>query len=246
MPEKYFVECDCGKRVRVELYEAGTERACHSCRRTVPVPDTITLQELSGDKYPLLRPLEKLKRTLELGEAPFDGLCHHCEEADAAFQIPIILNVVVERYMENDGGIRPTISPTLKVGIKLVAAEAEEYSEETTFPLLLCAECHAVFESAQEAAGKKRMLGLFALLGLLVAFLVFAYFNAEVVALLSGILWLIGAIAWASRFRDTKKIDSFIKPWLNDIRWFPEVLALEDEYTLSIGDSEIFRENTVS
>jgi len=207
----------------------------------VPVSDTITLQESSGDKYPLLRPLEKLKRTLELGEAPFDGLCHHCEEADAAFQIPIILNVVVERYMENDGGIRPTVSPTLKVGIKLVAAEAEEYSEETNFPLLLCKQCNAEYEAAQKAASRKSMLGLFALLGLLVAFLIFAYFNAAVVALLSGILWLIGAIAWASRFRDTKKIDSFIKPWLNDIRWVPEALALEDEYTLSTGESKTFR-----
>jgi len=237
MPEKYFVECDCGKRVRVELYEAGTDKACHSCHRTVPVPDTITLQELSGDKYPLLRPLEKIKRTLELGEAPFDGLCHHCEEADAAIQIPIILSVVVERQMKNDGGIRPTLNG----GIKLVVAEAKVYSEETVFPLLLCKPCHTEFEAVQAAASRKRKLGLVALLGLLVVFLVFAYFNAEVVALFSGILWLIGVIAWASRFRDTKKIDSFIEPWLKDIRWVPEALALEDEYTLSIGDSDKFR-----
>lgn len=242
MPEKYFVECDCGKRVRVELHQAGTEKACHSCHRTVHVPDTITLQESSGDKYPLLRPLEKIKRTLGLGEAPFDGLCHHCEESDATYQIPMILNIIVERYMENDGGIRPTING----GIKLVVAEAEEFSEETTFPLLLCGKCHAEFVDAREAANRKRMRGLFVLLGLLVAFLVFAYFNAEVVALLSGILWLIGVIAWASRFRDTKKIDPFIKTWLNDIRWVPEALALEDDYTLSIGDSETINSNAVS
>ena len=242
MPEKYFVECDCGKRVRVELHQAGTEKACHSCHRTMRVPDTITLQESSGDKYPLLRPLEKIKRTLGLGETPFDGLCHHCEESDATFQIPMILNVVVERYMENDGGIRPSIHG----GIKLVVAEAEEYSEETAFPLLLCAKCHAEFVDAREAANRKRMQGLVVLLGLLVAFLIFAYFKAEVVALLSGILWLIGVIAWASRFRDTKKIDPFIKTWLNDIRWVPEALALEDDYTLLIGDSETINSNAVS
>ena len=144
--------------------------------------------------------------------------------------------------MKNDGGIRPTIHG----GIKLVVAEAEEFSEETTFPLLLCAECYTEFEAAREAANRKRILEIVLLLGLLVAFLIFAYFNAEVVALVSGILWLIGIFAFASRFRDTQKIPRFIIPWVNEIRWVPEALALENDYTMLIGDSEKIKSNSVS
>ncbi|WP_144985231.1 hypothetical protein [Gimesia aquarii] len=236
MAEKYFVECDCGKRVRVELYEAGTEKACHSCHKSVMVPDTITLQESSGDKYPMMRPIEKIRRTLELGEPPFDGLCHHCEDADATFAVPITLSVLIERHMDHDGGIRPTLNG----GVKLVAAAAEEFWQETAFPLLLCQKCHSEFQSAQAAASMKRKLGLVGLVGLLIAFLVFAYFNAELVALFAGIFWLIGAFAWAARFRDTKKIEPYIVAWLNDIRWVPETLALEDEYHLTVESSKKF------
>lgn len=242
MAEKYFVECDCGKRVRVALHEAGTDKACHACHRSVRVPDTITLQQSSGDKYPLLRPIEKIRRTLELGEPPFDGLCHHCEEADAAFQIPIVLDVMVERHVDHDGRIRPTLSGK----IKLQAAASEEFREETTFPLLLCAECHTKFKSDKSAASNKNARNLLLVIGLFIAFLIFAFFNAELVAALAGLLSLIGAIAWASQFRDTKKMDPFILSWLNDIRWVPETLALEDEYSLVVGDSTRLRTDAVS
>ena len=234
MPEKYYVECDCGKRIRVELFQAGSEIRCDSCNKTVVVPSTTDLKELSGDKYPLLRPMEKILRALEEHEPPFDGVCHHCDEADANFAIPISFDVMVERYVEHDGKIRPTISG----GIKLEVAAAEEVRQELTFPLLLCDSCHSEYQSAKSAAGLKNKLRLLGLLGLFVAFLIFAYFNAEVVAALAGIFWLIGAIAWAARFRHTKKIDPYIIPWLNDIRWVPEALAMEDEYNLTIGESQ--------
>jgi len=242
MAEKYFVECDCGKRVRVALHEAGTDKACHACHRSVRVPDTITLQESSGDKYPFLRPIEKIRRTLELGEPPFDGLCHHCEEADAVFQIPIVLDVMVERHVDHDGRIRPTLSGN----IKLQAAASEEFREQTVFPLLLCAECHTKFQSDKSAASNKNARNLLLVIGLFIAFLVFAFFNAELVAALAGILSLIGAIAWASQFRDTKKVEPFLKSWLEDIRWVSEALALEDEYSLVVGDSARLKADAVS
>lgn len=234
MPEKYYVECDCGKRIRVELFQAGSEKRCDSCNKSVPIPNTTDLKELSGDKYPLLRPIEKILRTLEEHEPPFDGVCHHCDEADAKFAIPISLDVMVERYVKHDGKIRPTITG----GIALEVAESEEVRQEFTFPLLLCCECHTKYESTKLAAAGKNRLRLLGLLGLFIAFLVFAFFNAELVAALAGILWLIGAIAWATRFRHTQKVDSYITPWLDDIRWVPDALALEDEYDLTIGETE--------
>ncbi|QDT43682.1 hypothetical protein Pan241w_37840 [Gimesia alba] len=233
MAEKYFVECDCGKRVRVALHEAGTDKACHSCHRSVRVPDTITLQESSGDKYPLLRPLEKVMVTLRKGEPPFDGLCHHCETRDANFLIPVRLHILVERFMKHDGGFRPT----LHGGVKLVAAAAEEFWKEIHFPLLLCAECHKEFEADQSRASHKRAWELAGLFALLIAFLVFAFFFTVIIAMLSFFFWLLGAIAWAAQFRDRKKLKPYLISWLEDIRWVPEALAVEDEYNLDIDES---------
>lgn len=234
MAEKYFVECACGTQVRVALHDAGTQKECHSCHQRVNVPDTITLQQSSGDKYPMLRPLEKVMRTLIEEEPPFDGVCHHCGQADAVYLTPIRLNILVERFMKHDGRIRPTLSGN----IILEAAAAEETRQKAAFPLLHCADCYREFEKARSAASQKYTLQLLGVIGLLIAFLVFAFFNAAVVAALAGILSLIGAIAWAARFRDTKKFDPFITPWLDDVRWVPEALAQEDEYELTIGTSE--------
>ncbi len=232
MPEKYYVECDCGRKIRVELFHAGSEKRCDSCNKTVLIPSTTELKELSGDNYPLLRPIEKILRTLEEHEPPFDGICHHCDEADAKFAIPISFDVMVERYVKHDGKIRPTI----RGGIALEAAEYEEVRQELAFPLLLCGECHTEYQSSKQTAALKNRLRLLGLFGIFVLFLVFAFFNVEAVAALVGIFWLIGAIAWAMRFQNTKKIDSYITPWLDDIRWVPDALAMEREYDLIIGD----------
>jgi hypothetical protein len=62
--------------------------------------------------------------------------------------------------------------------------------------------------------------------------------NAEVIAALSGLLWLMGVIALAARFRQSKKFDPFVTRWLSNIRWVPESIAAEDEYKLSVGRSQ--------
>lgn len=237
MAEKYFVECDCGKRIRVELFNAGTTKVCPSCNSEVSVPDSITLKELSGDKYPFLRPIEKIQQALRNAEPPFDGLCHVCSDVDADHQVPITFNVMVERHVEDDGGIRPTITGK----VELYAAASEELRQSTTFPLLLCTQCHAQFQSASSRAKVKNIVNALSLAALFGAFLYFAYHHAEVVATLAGIISLIGAIAWAAKFRQTKKLDPFVLSWLSNIRWVPEAIEAEDEYTLSIGESRPFQ-----
>lgn len=231
MAEKYHIECDCGKRARVELYEAGTDKRCEACQRTIRVPDTITLQQSSGDNYPLLRPLEKILVTLNAGEPPFDGLCHHCETREAGILIPVKLQILIERFMKHDGGIRPTITG----GIKLVAAAAEEHWKEVWFPLLLCSDCQKEYIEDREQRKRKRRWELMGLFGLLGAFLVFAYFFAAIIALFSFFFWLLLAFGWASQFRDRKKLQEWQLPWLEEIRWVPEALAMEDEYNLDTG-----------
>lgn len=234
MTEKYFVECLCGKSIGVELYDAGTTKTCPSCRAIVDVPGLTKLKEMTGDKYPLLRPIEKIRKTLELGEPPFDGVCHVCGNAEAEFEIPITFDVVVKRHIRDGGGIYPTLS-----GVTLVAAPAEEFRESTTFPLLLCPQCDAQFESAHWRARIKNMAKTLFLLSILGLFIYYVYQDPEAVMALAGIFSVIGAIAWAVAFRQTKKGDLFINQWINHVRWVPEVMATEDEYKLSVGKAQL-------
>ncbi|MCG6155543.1 hypothetical protein [Rubinisphaera margarita] len=233
MPETYYVDCDCGSQLRVELYHAGTDRACPSCSKSVMIPDSITLREMSGDKYPYLRPIEKVRQTARAGEAPFNGLCHGCNSTQAQFATPCCLTVMEERVVASDGGIRPTLT-----GVALHTASSEEHYTATSFPLLLCEQCQSRFQSDRFFARLKSKLKLAALLGLLGAFLYFVYYNAEVVAALAGLIWLVGVIAWAAGFRDTKKFPAYLNRWFENIRWLPEAIADEDEFSLTVGQSK--------
>ncbi|MEI8378581.1 MAG: hypothetical protein WCJ09_00540 [Planctomycetota bacterium] len=234
MAEKYFIECQCGKRISVELFEAGTTKTCNACNSSVDVPNTSILKERSGDKYPLLRPIEKIRRTLENAEPPFDGFCHVCGDIDAEFQVPIAFDALIERIVRGNGGIRPTLTGD----IKLVAGAAEEYWQTTTIPLLLCPQCYSKFQTENSRANTIRNALMVVVLGLFAGFLYFAYFNAEVVAAAAGLLSLIGGIAWVAKFRQTKKTDPFVNRWLSNIRWVPEAIAAVDEYKLIVGTTQ--------
>ena len=234
MVERYFVQCACGEQLRVELFEAGTSKICGACRSPVSIPGSTKLKELSGDKYPFLRPIEKIQRTAALHEPPFDGRCHACMEADADFQVPITLNAMVERAVRDEGGIRPTITG----GVALVAGATDELWCSTKFPLLLCAQCHAQYLTSSQRARVKRIVKGVALIVCFLAFLYVAISYMEVVAALSGLFCLIGAIAWVCIQRNGKKLDPYILYWLSHIRWVSEAIAAEDECDISVGGSQ--------
>ena len=181
MAETYFVDCDCGSKVRVELFDAGTQKLCPNCKSTIKIPSSNKLKELSGDKYPLLSPIEKLRVTAESGEPPFDGQCHGCSATRAAWSTLCVLQVMVERHVTDEGGIRPSVTG----GIKLVASASEETWQRIEFPLLLCEQCQTQFEADRRLAKILGAVKFFALLGLLVTFLYFAYNNSEMIAAFS-------------------------------------------------------------
>jgi len=216
----------------VELFQAGTTVACTRCNATQTVPNTSKLKELSGDKYPLLSPLNKVIKTTAKSEPPFDGTCHRCGNERATCQVPIQFDVMVERHVQNEGGIRPTLT-----GVELFTGASEEQWQSVTFPLLLCTNCNSDFAKVKSRAAALRTTKNIFLLGLLGAFLYFAYFHLEEVAALVGIISVIGALAWVAKFRDTKKGHHFALPWLKGIRWVPEAIAAEDEYNISVYSS---------
>lgn len=233
MSVKYSVSCHCSHRVPVELFQAGTSVMCPSCRSDVRVPDSVTLKASSGDKYPLLSHVEKIRRTLEERESPFDGICHGCGGVRADFEVPTTLQTLVERVIADDGGVRLTLT-----GVKLVAGAAEESWQLTSFPLLLCTQCYAKFQAARSFHRFKVVANNLLLFGLLVAFLVMAYFNFELVAALAGLLWFVGLIAWIIGRRGSNKVDPYLRPWLEKIRWVPEALEDAAEFRITTGDAK--------
>ena len=136
-----------------------------------------------------------------------------------------------ERHVSDDGGIRPSLTGN----VSLVVGKSEEQWQATSFPLLLCDQCLASFQSDQARNKNMRRLKSLALFGLLVAFLYFAYHHAEVVAALAGLAWLIGIIVFAASYRDNKQLDPNTLKWVSKIRWVPEALEAEDEYVLVTG-----------
>lgn len=231
MSEEYFVQCDCGSEIRVELFDAGTSKTCPSCQCIVPVPGSDKLKELSGDKYPYLRPIEKLQQALAEGMTPFDGYCHVCSTAHASQQIPILFSAMVERHARNNGGVSPTISGGLAVHM----GAAEELWQLTTFPLLLCTNCHSLFESAKSEAKLNGLLNRI-MGGAIFCFALYViarYADATIASMF--VIAMLVIARWRMRHTPTKQIDPFALEWINRIRWVPEVLAAEDEYKLTLG-----------
>lgn len=140
---------------------------------------------------------------------------------------------MVQRSVSEVEGLRPSITG----GINIVVGSTEEDWETTEFPMLLCEKCQAEFKADRFSARLRSVFNLCGMLGLLAAFLWFAYHNAEIIAAVSGILWVIGALAWGARCRDTRRIDPLLEKWLGNIRWLPDAVDTEDEFKLRIGAS---------
>ena len=226
---QYFVECGCSRKVPVQLFQAGTNISCPGCRKTLAVPGTSRLQQQAGDNYPLLSPIDKIYRTLENREAPFDGICHACGAHPAEIAIQLQLKHLQERDLDNDGGV--TVTP---LGIRLVVAGGVEHWRILKFPLLLCQHCHKEYEHS-----RKRFLywkvaewgcWVVILLGIIYLFYEFPEFFAAMAGLLAITAFL------ARNFASRRQIHApaFLLNFAKRIRWVPEILNGEEEYSLTV------------
>lgn len=230
----YYVECECGQHLSVELFQAGTERTCRGCSSTVRVPSSSVLKVQSGDRYPHLSPLDKVLATSAALEPPFHGICHGCAEEAAEFRVPITLEILVERAEVGESGIRLGLD-----GVKFLVADTEEQRRMAQFPLLLCKSCRTAFEREQTKAGAFAIARNMSMFAVLPGFLYFAYHNVEAVAAIGGVLSVLGVFGIAVvalRLRDTKQKPHRMMRWLRGIRWVPEAIAAESEYKLTTGN----------
>ena len=123
---RYQVDCDCGKTIPVELYQAGASVDCPNCRESVSVPDSITLKQSAGDKYAVLSPLQKIIRTSESSEPPFDGACHGCTAPTVEFEVPIKLQVLIERDDSDVLRAKAVVEKRAQDAIKIALATGVE------------------------------------------------------------------------------------------------------------------------
>lgn len=229
----YSVTCPCGTTIEVNIWQSGTSVPCPRCAVDVRVPDSITLKRQSGDLYPHLGALEKIERTRDEREPPFHGVCHNCNKSRAQWVVPIRLDILTERHLRNDGGVSLGVT-----GLVLTAAGGEEYWKSVPIPLLLCTECYGRFQHSRKYGTAEEVLMGIGCLFLLAILVVIVWMFAEVFAAFSGLVWIVGAIAWALSKRGGVKMPNFIRPWLRKIRWLPEVLSKEDEYRVTVGEPQ--------
>jgi len=226
----YFVTCDCGTKIDVNLWQSGTSINCPRCANDVRIPNSITLKSQSGDPYPLLNPLQKIERARDLGEPPFHGVCHNCGSQRAQIVIPVALDVLTERHLSYDGGV--SLSPS---GVVFTAASGSEVWQSVSIPLLLYSECFAKFQQSRHKGQLTDIVSGIGCLFLLAMLVVVIWTFAEIVAFFFGIIWVIGAVCWMLSKRGGVSLPGFIRPWLRKIRWVPEVLEREEEYRVQVG-----------
>lgn len=237
MPQQYFAACpSCGKRYAVRLTDAGTQRSCSACPATFTVPNSLKLKELSGDPYPHLRPIEKIRRALTDSAPPFDGRCHGCASESATNVVPITMSIMEERTIAASGGIWLWLVPWIAIYHILHLPTGFEQWSKTVIPLTLCEQCGARY---QRDRNQSRFLSIVKILLLAAAVggfvwlasrnLEFAAAYAKPIAILAIIPALLIARARGTRSR------SFIEPWLRRIDWADDALDAEDEYRLQIG-----------
>ncbi len=225
------VNCSCGSGVAVELWDCGLDKTCSSCGKPVRVPDLVTLKKLNGDRYPELNAIQKIERTVETREPPFDGTCHGCGVAKGESMRAVAMAVLQERFLEDDGGIQIG-----SMGLKLVAAGGQELWNHVNFPLLLCDRCSDEFERDKSAARIWSIVKLLGILSIAVAFVALCYFSIELVAALSSLFWLVGAVAWVFKIRGRPVGGTSELRWARRISFVEEAIKGQEEFRVRIGE----------
>ena len=240
MTARYVVECGCGGEIPVELYEAGTRKPCPTCGAAAVVPDSVSLQQAAGTRYPLLSAADRLARLAERSEPPFDGRCHRCgEPATVAF--PVFLSVLHERHLADDGGVG--VSP---VGLEFrTPGEIEEVRRGLLFPICLCDACRPRFAAARRRGRLRRAGRRVLILGLAVGWAAGVALAPEAVLWLTAavcstvLLIVVGGAALGDGWKGTWTVHRWppgVRPWIESIPGVADALAGEEEYRVTLGD----------
>ena len=221
----------------VELWKAGSTVSCPRCQETVKVPNSVQLKLQSGDKYPHLSLLQKIKRTAENREDPFQGNCHGCLRNWADFRVPVMIQDLKERAInEPEHSVVPIITPFF-IGVHLRKGEiADEMWDTAIVPVLLCVDCHNEYESSILWRGIRKDFMYACILGVLIG-LPFSLRSSRIEPVFTiGGSCILAAIVY---FMLSPRADSHpIVGIIGKIRWMGDCLRTSMEYRLGIGKSE--------
>ena len=228
----YNVPCDCGNALKVELFQAGTELVCPTCRRMVTIPSSLTLQSMANERHPHMSAVDKLRTALNERETPFDGTCQRCRERPAEISRAITWDFLTERIIAGDQGLQPSLR-----GVNLVVAEAEEHWESIRFPLLHCQRCDDEFRQEWSRSwwtqlGINVLLAIFA--GPLVLMSVLLFVAMPFVSAVAIIL----VVIMYAKFLGRKKVSTYIQKVLTELPVVSTAIQQEDEYRIAVGGPE--------
>ena len=219
----YQLPCSCGNVLSVEAFQAGSETACDRCGTAISIPTLSQLKLSSGDRHPFATDFDKLARTAELCEPPFDGNCHGCSVNGSQIEVPIEFSRMVERVVDESQS--PIVITPIYSNVR--AQAASEDWQAICFPLLLCHSCYAQFRRSYRWRTLKLVASAtIVCLLLLVSFIIAAAF---------GFVVLVIFIYLISRSANHRKFDRRMEPWLKKIPLVHNALKQESEYRLTCG-----------
>jgi len=225
----YHFYCECGKRVSVNLSQAGMEISCPQCHAMLNVPRSSDLKRLAGDDDPHLDAPQKIAKALKNHDTPFDGVCHQCHDRPACIELPVKFDFLIKRDLAHDGGVRVGVT-----GVNLEVGAGKETWRHARFPLLFCEQCHADFKRrwtrSAIATFAQRALE-FAIVAPIVLFLL----AIVVIMPVLGVPGLIVVIVMALRFRMRKRVAPFLLAILQTMPLVSDLISAEDEYRVRVG-----------
>ena len=233
--EMYKVQCHCGGSVAVGLHQCGLDLPCPACGIVVRIPDNITLKTLNEDPYPSLRYIEKIQCAARDHIVPFDGACIACGSVGTN-EVPVVFSELMERIIEDDGGVRPGM-----FGAKLVVGKGESVFLSTSFPIILCDQCVKHFKKSRPSSYLPIAKWIL-FIGIVAAVFQFV-FEMWIVTLVATLL-VVGNLL---RFRNTgigavSAIPKWLEKWVQHIRWFPEAAREAMEFHITVGEPRTLKQ----
>lgn len=201
---------------------------CEKCGATIRVPDSKSLKVQSGDPYPNLRAIDKLRQTAAERIKPFDGKCLVCRSA-ATVEIPILFAELLEQVIADHGGLR--ITPT---GVNAHIGSAEGIWQSSEIPLMLCDQHALEFESDRPRLWR-RVIRSLAIPALIAAITQLVTREILITAIVTPL-----ALLKLLKFRQTgvgqsSQVPAWLSKWIEHVRWFPAAIEDSMSFTIAAG-----------
>lgn len=152
----FFIDCPCGRKIRVTAADAGGSAAC-TCGRQSPVPALSQLRERAGEVKYKVRIADKIWQLVSEGALPKGKLCADCG-AGAEDMVHCLVECERSWSPDQSAGFLTTLACVLISPV--VAGNAEVLGRNTVVPapLPVCSQCKRQLQSWRGGRRLRRLL----------------------------------------------------------------------------------------